>query len=100
VEYVFRHAILRDVTYDTVIPRQRRALHKLVADWLIEVGGERAGEHTLLVAEHYARAEEASLAGGAAGKGRPEGCDALYSSRRWTMGAARSESSERARSRC
>ncbi|HET9250573.1 MAG TPA: protein kinase [Candidatus Eisenbacteria bacterium] len=64
VEYVFRHAILRDVTYDTVIPRQRRALHKLVADWLIEVGGERAGEHTLLVAEHYARAEEASLASG------------------------------------
>jgi serine/threonine protein kinase/tetratricopeptide (TPR) repeat protein len=62
VEYVFRHAILRDVTYDTVIPRQRRALHRLVADWLIEIGGERAGEHTLLVAEHYARAEEASLA--------------------------------------
>ena len=62
VEYVFRHAILRDVTYETVIPRQRRALHKLVGDWLLEVGGERAGEHTLLVAEHYGRAEETSLA--------------------------------------
>jgi len=62
VEYVFRHAIFRDVTYETVIPRQRRALHKLVGDWLIEIGGERAGEHTLLVAEHYMRADEASLA--------------------------------------
>jgi len=62
VEYVFRHAILRDVTYETVIPRQRRALHKLVGDWLLEIGGERAGEHTLLVAEHYSRAEEAVLA--------------------------------------
>ena len=62
VELVFRHAILRDVTYETVIPRQRRALHRLVGDWLLEVGGERAGEHTLLVAEHYSRAEEASLA--------------------------------------
>jgi serine/threonine protein kinase/tetratricopeptide (TPR) repeat protein len=62
VEYVFRHAILRDVTYETVIPRQRRAFHKLVGDWLLEVGGDRAGEHTLLVAEHYSRAEEASLA--------------------------------------
>jgi len=62
VEYVFRHAILRDVTYETVIPRQRRALHKLVGDWLLEIGGERAGEHTLLVAEHYSRAEEAALA--------------------------------------
>jgi predicted ATPase len=62
VEYVFRHAIFRDVTYETLIPRQRRALHKLVGDWLIEIGGERAGEHTLLVAEHYGRAEEPALA--------------------------------------
>ncbi|HMI32365.1 MAG TPA: protein kinase [Candidatus Limnocylindrales bacterium] len=68
VEFVFRHAILRDVTYETVIPRQRRALHRLVGDWLIEIGGERAGEHTLLVAEHYSRAEEASLAAAQLGK--------------------------------
>ncbi len=62
VEYVFRHAILRDVTYETVAPKQRRMFHKLVGDWLLEVGGERAGEHTLLVAEHYGRAEEPALA--------------------------------------
>ncbi len=62
LEYVFRHAILRDVTYETVVPRQRRTFHKLVGDWLLEVGGERAGEHTLLVAEHYGRAEESALA--------------------------------------
>ncbi|HEX7078854.1 MAG TPA: protein kinase [Candidatus Eisenbacteria bacterium] len=62
VEYVFRHAILRDVTYETVVPRQRRTFHKLVGDWLLEVGGERAGEHTILVAEHYGRAEEAAMA--------------------------------------
>jgi tetratricopeptide (TPR) repeat protein len=62
VEYVFRHAILRDVTYETVVPRQRRTYHKMVADWLLEVGGERAGEHTLMVAEHYSRAEEPALA--------------------------------------
>ena len=61
-EYVFRHAILRDVTYETVVPRQRRTFHKMVGDWLLEVGGERAGEHTLLVAEHYGRAEEPALA--------------------------------------
>ncbi|HET9326108.1 MAG TPA: protein kinase [Candidatus Eisenbacteria bacterium] len=62
IEYVFRHAILRDVTYETLVPRQRRALHKLTADWLLEIGGERAGEHTLLVAEHYERAGEPALA--------------------------------------
>jgi len=62
VEYVFRHAILRDVTYGTLVPRQRRALHKLTADWLLDMGGDRAGEHTLLVAEHYERAGEPVLA--------------------------------------
>jgi len=62
VEYVFRHAILRDVTYETIVPRQRRALHRQVGDWLLEMGGERAREHTSLVAEHYERAGEAVLA--------------------------------------
>jgi serine/threonine protein kinase/tetratricopeptide (TPR) repeat protein len=62
VEYVFRHAILRDVTYGTLVPRQRRALHKLTGEWLLEMGGDRAGEHTLLVAEHYEHAGEPVLA--------------------------------------
>jgi tetratricopeptide (TPR) repeat protein len=62
VEYVFRHAILRDVTYETIVPRQRRALHKSVGNWLLEQGGERAREHTALVAEHYERAGESTLA--------------------------------------
>jgi serine/threonine protein kinase/tetratricopeptide (TPR) repeat protein len=62
VEYVFRHAILRDVTYETIVPRQRRALHRQVGDWLHSMGGERAGELTLLVAEHYERAGEPGLA--------------------------------------
>ncbi|HEV8479653.1 MAG TPA: protein kinase [Candidatus Eisenbacteria bacterium] len=62
VEYIFRHAILRDVTYETLVPRQRRALHKQVGDWLLSMGGERANELTLLVAEHYERAGEPGLA--------------------------------------
>ena len=62
VEYVFRHAILRDVTYETLVPRQRRSLHRGVGDWFLEMGGARAGEHTLLVAEHYERAGEPALA--------------------------------------
>src|SRR5262245_51608317 len=62
VEFVFRHAILRDVTYETLVPRQRRAYHKQVADWLLAMGGERASELTLLVASHYERAGEPGLA--------------------------------------
>jgi serine/threonine protein kinase/tetratricopeptide (TPR) repeat protein len=62
VEYVFRHAILRDVTYETLVPRQRRSLHRVAGDWFLEMGGDRAGELTLLVAEHYERAGEPALA--------------------------------------
>src|SRR5262245_6758656 len=62
VEYVFRHAILRDVTYETLVPRQRRALHHQMGDWLLAMGGERVNELTLLVAEHYERAGEPGIA--------------------------------------
>ncbi len=61
-EYGFRHAILRDVVYDTIVPRQRREYHKQVAEWLIEAGMDRLDEYNLLIAEHYERAEEKVLA--------------------------------------
>ena len=51
-EYIFKHAILREVTYESVLKRLRRVYHGLVADWLMEQGGERAGEYTGLIAEH------------------------------------------------
>lgn len=51
-EYIFKHAILREVTYESVLKRVRRVYHTLVAEWLIEHSGERAGEYTGLIAEH------------------------------------------------
>jgi tetratricopeptide (TPR) repeat protein len=61
-EYVFRHAILRDVTYESNVPRQRRAYHKLMAEWLLAAAGDRQDEYRLLVAEHYEAAGEMALA--------------------------------------
>jgi serine/threonine protein kinase/tetratricopeptide (TPR) repeat protein len=61
-EYGFRHAILRDVVYDTIVPRQRRVYHKHVADWLKEAGKDRLDEYNLLIAGHYEQAEENSEA--------------------------------------
>ncbi len=61
-EYGFRHAILRDVVYDTIVPGQRREYHKQVAEWLIDAGRDRLDEYNLLIAEHYERAEEKALA--------------------------------------
>jgi serine/threonine protein kinase/tetratricopeptide (TPR) repeat protein len=62
VEYVFRHAILRDVTYATLAPKQRRQLHRAVGDWLLEMGGARPRDHTALIADHYEQAGEPEMA--------------------------------------
>jgi len=53
-EYIFKHALLREVTYGSVLKRVRRTYHGLVADWLLEQGGERAEEYTALIADHLA----------------------------------------------
>lgn len=55
-EFVFKHALLRDVAYESVLRRLRRGYHGLVADWLIAKTGERIGEYTGLIADHLERA--------------------------------------------
>jgi predicted ATPase/class 3 adenylate cyclase len=60
-EYIFRHTLLREVTYGSVLKRVRRAYHGFVADWLLAQSGERVEELTGLIADHLA------LAGRAAG---------------------------------
>ena len=54
IEHNFKHAVLRDVTYSSVLKRLRRNYHGLVADWLIEQTGERIGEYVGLIADHSA----------------------------------------------
>jgi len=51
-EYTFKHALMRDVTYESVLRRVRKAYHGLVAEWLIQHGEERAGEYAGLIADH------------------------------------------------
>jgi class 3 adenylate cyclase/tetratricopeptide (TPR) repeat protein len=57
-EYIFKHALLRDVTYESVLKRERREYHRRAAEWLTWQSGGRAGECAGLVAEHYERARE------------------------------------------
>jgi predicted ATPase len=61
-EYTFKHALLRDVTYETVLKRERREYHTLAAEWLIEQSGERVNEYAGNIAEHYERARETERA--------------------------------------
>lgn len=55
-EYYFKHAVLRQVTYESVLIRTRQIYHAMVADWLIAHSGERAGEITGLIAGHLEKA--------------------------------------------
>ena len=57
-EYIFKHAILHDVTYESVLLRLRRIYHVQVAERLIELGGERINEFAGRVGGHFELAEE------------------------------------------
>jgi tetratricopeptide (TPR) repeat protein len=61
-EYTFKHTILRDVTYETVLLKLRRTYHAQVAGWLEAHAGERLGEYLGLIAGHYELAGERAKA--------------------------------------
>jgi class 3 adenylate cyclase/tetratricopeptide (TPR) repeat protein len=61
-EYIFKHALLRDVAYESVLKKQRKAYHALAADWLIAQSGARAAEFAMQIAQHYESAEQGESA--------------------------------------
>lgn len=58
LEYYFKHALLRDVVYDSMLARQRCAHHRRYAQALIESRPDRAAARPDLIAEHFAHAED------------------------------------------
>ncbi len=61
-EFVFKHALLRDVTYETVLLRDRQRLHGLVADWIAHHSGDRLLEFASLIATHHRMAGDLGAA--------------------------------------
>ncbi len=61
-EFAFKHHLLHQATYDTVLKRERRDWHRRTAEWLVQASGGRVGEHLALVAEHWERAGDAEQA--------------------------------------
>lgn len=57
-EYIFKHAILHDVAYESVLLRLRRVYHVQAAEGLIWLSGERANEFAGRIGEHYEKAGE------------------------------------------
>jgi len=56
--FAFRHQILQQVTYDTLLRRERRALHAAAARWFAALAEARVGDFLATTAEHYERADE------------------------------------------
>ena len=54
-EYGFKHQILQEVTYDTVLKRARRSLHARAAEWFAGLTGVRAAGLLGSAAWHYER---------------------------------------------
>lgn len=61
-EYVFKHTLFKEITYETVPPSLRRTYHAQVARWLTENNGEQVDAYAALIAGHYEAAQQPNLA--------------------------------------
>jgi tetratricopeptide (TPR) repeat protein len=57
LEYLFRHALLQETVYHSLLKSDRRALHRMVAQALEDHYAQRPEEAFGLLAYHYQRAE-------------------------------------------
>jgi class 3 adenylate cyclase/tetratricopeptide (TPR) repeat protein len=55
-EFAFKHALLRDVTYESVLKRDRVAWHRVVAEWLVWRSGDEGDRFAAVIADHFERA--------------------------------------------
>ncbi|HEV3472761.1 MAG TPA: AAA family ATPase, partial [Actinomycetota bacterium] len=56
LEYSFKHALIREVAYESIPRKARGEAHAATAGWIEEVRGERAHEVAELLAYHYSQA--------------------------------------------
>jgi class 3 adenylate cyclase/tetratricopeptide (TPR) repeat protein len=58
LEYVFKHALVQEATYETILLDRKRQLHRQVAECLEALFAERRDELSSVLAYHYSRAED------------------------------------------
>ena len=56
LEYLFRHALVQDAAYSSLLKQDRRALHRLAAETLLTLYPDRKDELAAVIAMHYERA--------------------------------------------
>jgi len=62
LEYLFRHALVQDAAYESLLKQERRALHRQVGDALEELYPERHGELAAVLARHFEQAGDSEKA--------------------------------------
>jgi tetratricopeptide (TPR) repeat protein len=62
LEYLFRHALVQDAAYESLLKQERRDLHARVGHAIEELYPERRGELAAVLAMHYEQAGEPAKA--------------------------------------
>jgi class 3 adenylate cyclase/tetratricopeptide (TPR) repeat protein len=62
-EYIFKHVLTRDVTYESLPRRDRAEAHARVARWIEDTVGERRMEYVELLAHHFVEAHRGAAEG-------------------------------------
>jgi tetratricopeptide (TPR) repeat protein len=58
VEYIFKHALVQEAAYGSILTERRRVIHGRVAEAIERLFAERLEEFASLLAHHYALAED------------------------------------------
>lgn len=56
--YIFKHAVIQDVAYNSLLREHRKELHRAVGTAIEELYADRLADHYAELAHHFARAEE------------------------------------------
>ena len=56
--YVFKHAVIQDVAYNSLLVQRRRELHRAVGYAIEELYADRLAEHSEELAHHFVQGEE------------------------------------------
>jgi class 3 adenylate cyclase/tetratricopeptide (TPR) repeat protein len=58
LEYIFKHALIQEVTYYSLLTARRKELHRKVGQAMVRHFADRLNEYSNIIGEHFLRAED------------------------------------------
>ena len=56
--YIFKHALTREVVYESILSKRKKKLHGVIGNAIVEIYGESIVEYHEIIAEHYIKGED------------------------------------------